>query len=129
MFRDARGFPLFYSDLQNGNVAAYYNQASIATPLPAMGCWHVRRAFACGAGAVVGSCLVSGHADECVASRMCVFPYALSVALACAVGAGPFELAPERMLQGNKFDNAPYCPDKPSWSTARADSSGRLWCV
>ncbi|GLC45798.1 hypothetical protein PLESTF_000656500 [Pleodorina starrii] len=54
VFRDARGYPLFYSDLQSGNVAEYYNKGSL-------------------------------------------------------------------------WDNAPRCPDSPSWSTARADNYGRLW--
>eukprot|EP00198_Chlamydomonas_reinhardtii_P004729 XP_001694065.1 predicted protein [Chlamydomonas reinhardtii] len=54
VFRDQRGYPLFYSDLQNGNVAEYYNA-------------------------------------------------------------------------GSKWDNAPACPDSPTWSSARADNYGRLW--
>ncbi|PNH03541.1 hypothetical protein TSOC_010363, partial [Tetrabaena socialis] len=54
VYRDARGYPLFYSDLQNGQTAQNYNK-------------------------------------------------------------------------GSKWDNAPTCPDAPSWSTARADKYGRLW--
>jgi hypothetical protein len=29
--------------------------------------------------------------------------------------------------QGSVWDNAPRCPDAPSWSTARSDNYGRLW--
>lgn len=28
---------------------------------------------------------------------------------------------------GSKWDNAPACPDSPTWSSARADNYGRLW--
>ena len=29
--------------------------------------------------------------------------------------------------KGSLWDNSPSCPTAPSWSTARADSYGRLW--
>ncbi|GFR49568.1 hypothetical protein Agub_g11615, partial [Astrephomene gubernaculifera] len=35
VYRDARGYPLFYSDLQNGNVAEYYNKGSLWDNSPA----------------------------------------------------------------------------------------------